>query len=116
MECGARRRRFGPFPAAINARRANLGPQLIRPDPFATDSLVDEQLADKLLVLVALAGGGGFATTTLTGQARTQLDVTPRFRDVAFALAPAPQTSSLSPREGKDFQLGDDLVWRKKAQ
>ncbi len=36
LECGARRRRFGPFPAAINARRANLGPQVIRPDPFAS--------------------------------------------------------------------------------
>ncbi len=36
LECGARRRRFGPFPAAINAHRANLGPQLIRPEPFAS--------------------------------------------------------------------------------
>ncbi len=36
LECGARRRRFGPFSAAINARRANLGPQVIRPDPFAS--------------------------------------------------------------------------------
>jgi hypothetical protein len=36
LECGARRRRFGPFPAAMNVRRANPRPQLIRPDPFAS--------------------------------------------------------------------------------
>ncbi len=36
LECGTRRRRFGPFPAAISAQRANPGPQLIRPESFAS--------------------------------------------------------------------------------
>lgn len=56
---------------------------------LATDAPVDEHLADQLLVPLALAGGGGFATTAPTGHTRTQLDLIPRFLDIAFALAPS---------------------------
>jgi RNA 3'-terminal phosphate cyclase (ATP) len=43
---------------------------------------VGEHLADQLLLLLALAGSGAFATLPLTGHTTTQIDLIPRFLDV----------------------------------
>lgn len=43
---------------------------------------VGEHLADQLLLLLALAGGGSFRTLPLSLHARTQADLIPRFLDV----------------------------------
>ncbi|MBI5498235.1 MAG: RNA 3'-terminal phosphate cyclase [Deltaproteobacteria bacterium] len=45
---------------------------------------VGEHLADQLLLPLALAGEGEFATATLSGHARTQLELIPRFLPVTF--------------------------------
>ena len=45
---------------------------------------VGEHLADQLLLLLALAGSGAFATLPLSGHAMTQIDLIPRFLDVAI--------------------------------
>jgi RNA 3'-terminal phosphate cyclase (ATP) len=45
---------------------------------------VGEHLADQLLLLFALAGSGAFATLPLSGHATTQMDLIPRFLDVAI--------------------------------
>lgn len=46
---------------------------------LATDAPVGPHLADQLVLLLALAGGGTFRTTAPTTHTRTQLDVIPRF-------------------------------------
>jgi RNA 3'-terminal phosphate cyclase (ATP) len=43
---------------------------------------VGENLADQLLLLLALAGSGAFATLPLSGHSTTQIDLIPRFLDV----------------------------------
>jgi RNA 3'-terminal phosphate cyclase (ATP) len=43
---------------------------------------VGEHLADQLLLLLALAGGGSFRTLPLSLHARTQIELIPRFLDV----------------------------------
>jgi RNA 3'-terminal phosphate cyclase (ATP) len=45
---------------------------------------VGEHLADQLLLPMALAGSGAFATLPLSLHARTQIDLIPRFLDVRF--------------------------------
>ncbi len=49
---------------------------------LAADVPVGEHLADQLLLLLALAGSGAFATLPLSGHAVTQIDLIPRFLDV----------------------------------
>jgi RNA 3'-terminal phosphate cyclase (ATP) len=46
------------------------------------DVPVGEHLADQLLLLLALAGSGAFATLPLSGHAATQVNLIPRFLDV----------------------------------
>ncbi|HWM90947.1 MAG TPA: RNA 3'-terminal phosphate cyclase [Thermoanaerobaculia bacterium] len=50
---------------------------------------VGEHLADQLLLLLALAGSGAFATLPLSGHATTQVDLIPRFLDVAIRVEEA---------------------------
>lgn len=45
---------------------------------------VGEHLADQLILLLALAGSGAFSTLPLSGHAATQVELIPRFLDVAF--------------------------------
>lgn len=45
---------------------------------------VGEHLADQLILLLALAGSGAFTTLPLSGHAATQVELIPRFLDVAF--------------------------------
>jgi RNA 3'-terminal phosphate cyclase (ATP) len=45
---------------------------------------VGEHLADQLLLLLALAGSGAFATLPLSGHATTQIDLIPRFLEVGI--------------------------------
>lgn len=45
---------------------------------------VDEHLADQLLLPFALAGGGSFRTGEPTGHTRTQIELIPRFLNVAI--------------------------------
>ncbi len=45
---------------------------------------VGEHLADQLILLLALAGAGAFTTLPLSGHAATQVELIPRFLDVAF--------------------------------
>lgn len=47
---------------------------------------VGEHLADQLLLLLALAGSGSFATHPLSGHAATQMELIPRFLDVRIAV------------------------------
>jgi RNA 3'-terminal phosphate cyclase (ATP) len=49
---------------------------------------VGEHLADQLLLLLALAGSGAFATLPLTSHSRTQIDLIPRFLDVRIDVIP----------------------------
>jgi len=46
------------------------------------DVPVGEHLADQLLLLLALAGGGRFRTSAPSGHTTTQIDLIPRFLDV----------------------------------
>jgi RNA 3'-terminal phosphate cyclase (ATP) len=46
---------------------------------------VGEHLADQLLLLLALAGSGSFATHPLSGHAATQAELIPKFLDVRIA-------------------------------
>lgn len=49
---------------------------------------VDEHLADQLLVPLSLAGGGIFRTSKPTGHTLTQIELIPRFLNVAIELRP----------------------------
>ncbi|MEW5853131.1 MAG: RNA 3'-terminal phosphate cyclase [Myxococcota bacterium] len=49
---------------------------------------VGEHLADQLMLPLALAGGGGFRTRTLTMHAKTQAELIPRFLDVRVKTTP----------------------------
>jgi RNA 3'-terminal phosphate cyclase (ATP) len=49
---------------------------------------VGEHLADQLLLLLALAGSGTFATLPLSLHATTQIDLIPRFLDVRIEVEP----------------------------
>lgn len=51
---------------------------------LAADVPVGEHLADQLLLLFALAGSGAYATVPLSGHTTTQIDLIPRFLDVAI--------------------------------
>lgn len=51
------------------------------------DVPVGEHLADQLLLLLAVAGGGAFRTLPLSGHARTQIDVVSRFLPVKVDVA-----------------------------
>jgi RNA 3'-terminal phosphate cyclase (ATP) len=53
---------------------------------LAADVPVGEHLADQLLLLLALAGGGSFRTLPLSGHATTQIDVMARFLPVKVAV------------------------------
>lgn len=48
------------------------------------DVPVGEHLADQLLLLLALAGSGAFATLPLSGHAMAQIDLIPRFLGVGI--------------------------------
>ncbi|HEV2846554.1 MAG TPA: RNA 3'-terminal phosphate cyclase, partial [Thermoanaerobaculia bacterium] len=50
---------------------------------------VGEHLADQLLLPLALAGSGSFATLPLSLHAKTQIDLIPLFLDVAIAVEEA---------------------------
>ena len=52
---------------------------------LASEAAVDEHLADQLLLLFALAGGGAFTAERLNRHARTNMDVISRFLPVSFA-------------------------------
>ncbi|MFP5284984.1 MAG: RNA 3'-terminal phosphate cyclase [Thermoanaerobaculia bacterium] len=45
-----------------------------------------EHLADQLLLLLALAGSGAYATLPLSGHALTQIELIPRFLGVDIQL------------------------------
>jgi RNA 3'-terminal phosphate cyclase (ATP) len=57
---------------------------------LAGDAPVGPHLADQLVLLLALAGGGAFRTTALTPHTRTQLDVIGRFLGPVIACAQEP--------------------------
>ena len=59
-----------------------------------TDAPVGQHLADQLLIPLVLAGGGAFRTVELTEHTRTQLDLVPRFLDVALRCQPEPTSST----------------------
>jgi RNA 3'-terminal phosphate cyclase (ATP) len=52
---------------------------------LASQAAVGEHLADQLMMPMALAGGGGFTTATVSGHARTNAQVIERFLPVRFA-------------------------------
>jgi RNA 3'-terminal phosphate cyclase (ATP) len=52
---------------------------------IASHGAVGEHLADQLMLPLALAGGGGFTTETVSGHARTNAHVIERFLPVRFA-------------------------------
>jgi len=52
------------------------------------DVPVGEHLADQLIPLLALAGGGSFVTLPLSSHAKTQVDMIPRFLDVSISVLP----------------------------
>jgi RNA 3'-terminal phosphate cyclase (ATP) len=52
---------------------------------LASQAAVGEHLADQLMIPMALAGGGGFTTATVSGHARTNAQVIERFLPVRFA-------------------------------
>jgi RNA 3'-terminal phosphate cyclase (ATP) len=51
---------------------------------LASEAAVSEHLADQLLLLMALAGGGSFTTAAITSHAQTNMDVIKRFLPVSF--------------------------------
>lgn len=54
------------------------------------DVPVGEHLADQLIPLLALAGGGSFRTLPLTSHARTQIDLVRRFLDLEIQVTEEP--------------------------
>jgi RNA 3'-terminal phosphate cyclase (ATP) len=52
---------------------------------IASDAAVGEHLADQLMIPLALAGGGGFTTETVSGHAKTNAQVIERFLPVKFS-------------------------------
>lgn len=52
-----------------------------------SEAAVGEHLADQLLLPMALAGGGAFTTTPLSGHATTNIDVIRRFLDVRLEVS-----------------------------
>jgi RNA 3'-terminal phosphate cyclase (ATP) len=53
---------------------------------LASNSAVDEHLADQLLLPMALCGGGSFTTTHISQHAETNMDVIARFLPVKFSV------------------------------
>jgi RNA 3'-terminal phosphate cyclase (ATP) len=52
---------------------------------LASTAAVGEHLADQLMIPLALAGGGGFTTATVSGHTRTNAQVIERFLPVRFS-------------------------------
>jgi RNA 3'-terminal phosphate cyclase (ATP) len=67
---------------AVAIRAAALAARLL-----ATSAAVEPHLADQLLLPMALAGSGSFATLALTPHATTNIEVIRRFLDVPIAVA-----------------------------
>ena len=55
---------------------------------LADDVPIDAHLADQLIILIALCGGGRFCTQRLTNHSRTQISLIPQFLPVTISLHP----------------------------